>query len=230
MAGPLDFLSGNNSTAYSDYANNQRQQANKYNQPISQGFDAWSQALDAYSQNLKTPDQLQNDLAANYIPSAYTQTQQKYLTQALNNNSAATGNLGSGYANYQQGSMVDDLLLNGMNSYIDRGMSNYNNSLAGLNSGGAIGMNALNTQTGVMTDANQADLQQQINNSQATTNAITGLVNMGAGFATGGAGGINTLIGQMGKSAMPGFTKQFQNGSDMTIKQAIETLKKQGLI
>ena len=226
----MDIFSGNNSSAYSDFANNQRAQAGKYDQPINQGFDAWAQALDAYSKNLASPDALQNQLAANYTPSAYSQMQQKYMTQALNNNSAATGNLGSGYANYQLGSLVDDLALNGMNQYIDRGMTNYNNSLAGLNSGGAMGLNALNSQSGITTSANQADLQQEINNSQAFTKGLGGMLSLGSNFVTGGAGGLNTLIGQLGQNAMPEFTKQFQNGSGTDINQAIAILKKNGLL
>ncbi len=207
---PLDLLTGNNSDAQSKFAEQQRQLAGTYNPIIDTGNQARGTLLDSFNKLNGTPDFLQNQLSANWKPSQYMQAQQKFLTQAMNNNAAATGQLGSSYSARQFGDTMQDILSKDQNIFIDRGVNAYNTSLNGLGGLNSQGYDALNQQNNIMTGANKAQMEQEQANSQALTQLMGQGASLAGNFFTGGATGAGGLIGGLGRQAMPGFTSKFQ--------------------
>lgn len=225
--GMFDFLSGNNSKAGFEFSNQLKQNAQSYNPYTQGGKDSFNDLLSRYSGILNDPAAIQNEIASGYKPSDAYKVQEKYLTNALNNNAATTGQLGSGYSAFTMGQGVNDLLSQDMNTYIDRALGQFNNALGGEQWATGTGLNALNSQNNILNQAAEAEMQQKQQNSQSDAQMFGGLLNLGANFATGGAGGFGTLAGGIGKSVMPGsFTSQFQQDPNA---QLIALLKQLGI-
>lgn len=203
MGGIVDLLTGNDSSAGSNYANQQRDVAAGFNPAVDAGNQARGALQGEYGKQINTPDFLENQLGSSWSASPYARAQERYVTQALNNNAAATGQLGSGYSARTMGQNLQDIFSADQNRYIDRGMNTYNQGISGDQQLTAEGLNALAQRAGVLTGANQTELAQ----NQANQTALTGLVGQGVGlagtFASGGSPGAGGLIGGAGRAVLP---------------------------
>lgn len=205
-----DIFTGNNSKAGFDLANANRAVAGSYNPRIKAGENSLATLIAEYQKMRETPDFLQNQLSANWAPSQYAQTQMKWLTNAMNNNAAATGMLGSAYAANTMGQGLQDILSQDQNKYIDRGMDVYGTGINGEEGINDMGYSAMMNKNNILTGANQMDYNQRVANTGADTGLLGQGLSLAGMFATGGKGGLGMLAGQAGKSMMPDLTSMFQ--------------------
>lgn len=201
----MGFLSlfGDDSAAYGDYASELRALEQNFQPWVDAGKVSLQDLLKQYQQLTANPDFMQNQLAKNYQPSQYAQVQTDYLKNQLNNNAAVTGQLGSSYAAQTMGNKLQDLISKDENNYIQTGLGMYKTGLSGEQFIDNQGFNAVNSQTGLAAQADQADLQGE-NSKNAAMSALLGQgLSLGANFFTGGKGGLSTLIGGAGTKLLP---------------------------
>lgn len=221
----LTDLFGDNSSEYSDLADALRNIGNTYNPYITAGQNSLKDLIGRYSQMMNDPAFLENKLASEYKPSAYAQTQQRQTADALNNNAAALGTLGSSYAAQTYGQNMNDLLNRDMQNYIGQGEQMYGQGLAGEQGVNKLGYNALGQQNQFYSQGAQDDAQAAMSKQNAFNQMIGQGLGLAGDFFTGGTGGLSSLLGNMGSKA--GFGQQ---GGDQELLNAIQTLKKYGFM
>lgn len=207
--GVFDLLTGGDSGAGDRYAAGQREIAGKFDPTVNSGNAARGILEKEYGRQINTPDFLENQLGASWSASPYARAQQRYVTEALNNNAAATGSLGSGYSARTMGQNLQDIFSADQNRYIDRGMGTYNQGIAGNQILTQQGIGALTSQADLLSGANKA----QYDAAQANANGLTGLLGQGLGLAgtvlSGGAMGPGGLAGGLGRLLPKSITSLF---------------------
>lgn len=229
LGGIENSLDGDTSGAYSNYSDEQRQLAQDLNPYIKDGKISLNNLLSQFQKETNNPAFLENELASSYKPSDYYKQQAKYLTGQLNSNAAAEGTLGGSYAANNMAATDDRLLSQDENNYIDKGMQTYGQGISGEEGINNEGFNALGQQNNLLTAANQAEMQGKIAHDNAQTALLGEGLNLGSEFFTGGAGGLSTLIGGLGKDMMPSDISSEFGGGNQKLIDAINELKQAGL-
>lgn len=219
-------LFGDNSSEYGDLANLYKNLAANYDPYVSAGSSTLHDLMGRYSKMISDPTFLENKVASSYMPSDYAQSQSKYITDQLNNNAAATGDLGGSYSANNLATALHRLISGDENNYINNANQMYGAGLSGEQEINSMGYNALGQQNNLLSQSGQAQAQGEMSSQNALNEMIGQGLSFGGDFLTGGTGGLSDVFGAFGKKAMPNFTNQF--GGQQNILTALKTLKDAG--
>jgi len=170
-----------------------RAQEAKYNPYITAGQGALPILQGQYAQLLNNPQALYNKWASSYQESPYAKYQTQAMTGALNRNAAATGSLGSPYAQQNLASTIHGITSGDEQQYINQMRGLYSQGLSGEQGMAHMGLQGLGGQSGLvsqgagldmqsalaqMSEKDKMQLQQYLENQQGHQNLLQ---NIGAG-------------------------------------------------
>ena len=206
-----DIFSGGQGQGYSDWGNQLQNGMNSLNQGYGSamgGMNPWLQAgqneLGTYQHgvNAMQDPNFMNNMMQQYQQSPFATFQEKQGQQAMNNQAAASGQLGSSPAMKGMDQYSQQVASGDMNQYLQNRLGVYNNFLNGANNISGMGQQAANTMGnwGMQHGQDMASMFNQYGKTQ-----------MGGDMARGG--GIDNFLGMMS----PLFSSMGKPGSTSSL-------------
>lgn len=180
MSGFDVFGGGNTSGDWQQEANQERQLAKGYQPYQNNGQQAAQWMLPQLHQMLTNPDGLQDHWASGFQMSPYQHNVLNNVSQQMQALGANTGMLGSGQLQKALQDHLSSQLGQFQNDYVNRAMQLHNTGLGGLGNFYQTGFNALNNRNHFLDQANQAQLQSNINkDTQSSKDSMAALETAG---------------------------------------------------
>ena len=180
----FDFFGGGNTAgAYDQYGNQTRQLASNYNPFIHNGAQAGQWMLPTLHQDMSNPNSVQDQWAAGFKMSPYQQNVLNSVTNHMQAMGANSGMLGSGQLQKALQNQLSNDVGQFQNDYVNRSMQLHNMGLNGLGNFYQTGFNALNNKNNFLNQANQAQLQGNINRATQGARNFGGLLGAAGGIA-----------------------------------------------
>lgn len=179
----LGLLMPNERGMYDDYANEIQNDAGAFDPYVNTGQFDFNRFSGAMNHLVDNPTHEIDAISKHFALSPYESQILSHTKDAMNQNSASTGLLGSTAANEAlQGQMSGDVG-KFQNDYVQQGLGQYDMGLKGLQSDAQMGMNALDSREKMLQEAALGRVQAGKANNQWLDNAI------GSGIALGGKAG-----------------------------------------
>jgi hypothetical protein len=164
--------------AYGDYSNQMVGVANSYDPYIQTGQVNLSRLNDAYNHMMQNPTAKMDDISRHFSLSPYESNILSHTQNALNQNAANTGLLGSTSANEALQSELSGDVGKFQDHYVQEGLGQYDKALDGMNSLNMEGLNALENRNKWLQEASLGNVKQGIASDTSGNNMMGGIIGL----------------------------------------------------